>query len=110
MKKNFIVLVLGSPAVWLLGKFLSWAYKRNPELFNFIAQDIVIPQVKYLITDLATQAVYRAVYGDTRRSAPGIVNPGVTNYFPYDRRGGGTPNTKHIPYHRVNEGRRYARY
>lgn len=75
MKKNFVVLALGSPAIlWVLSKLAPWIYKKNPELCQFIARDVLLPEVKNLIVDIGTSAIYRAVYGETRSGIKYVPN------------------------------------
>lgn len=99
MKKNSIVLAFASPILgWGLSRIVVRVYKRNPRLFNYILEDILLPQLKNLLVDMAQHAIYRAIYGDAVRGPKGLVNYGL-------------PNGVRYPYTSTNERQRmYGRY
>lgn len=78
--------------------------KRLKELFisgdsrsvwGFVAGDVLIPAAKDMITDAATQAVERMVFGESRgfRNRSGGYRPSPSSHTPYNRysQGGGAP-------------------
>jgi hypothetical protein len=61
----------------------------SKSVVHYIVMDVLVPQVKDLITDAATQSIERMIYGDSRPgrrlgSRP-TMGPGPTNYTRYSR-------------------------
>jgi hypothetical protein len=61
----------------------------SKSVVNYIVMDVVLPQVKELITEAASQGIERLIYGDNnrRRGSRPTIGGGPTNYSRYAVRG-----------------------
>lgn len=78
-----------------LGRRIIETFFGSPDargVAQYLAQDVIVPMTKDLITDVVTQGIERTLYGEVQSRGSTVRNRSSAGYTPYNRytSGGGT--------------------